>query len=318
MKKNKLLLLCGCIFCVLSIAFVMVQNKGKAEEEIWGMADAKEININPKVSGRIIKICVNEGDTVKEGQVLAYLDRDTQQTERMQTQAALAVQLAQLEQTNLSAQNSKQVLEAAVQKAEADLALARNDEQRYAALLAQNAVSQQAYDTYASKLKTAQAAYASAKANLLQNDVNKSLLAMRQKQINEIQGKMAAVELSEKEAVIRAPFTGVINKKYLEEGSLISPTVPLFSLQDGSDNWVNFKVKETDLEKFSIGQKVQLRARNSKLCLQGTIVAISKKADYATIKATSERGEKDIVAFNVKVQTNDRRVWPGMRFSLEG
>lgn len=317
MRKNKLLLFWGCIFCLLSAVFIMLQHEGQAQEEIWGMADAKEVNINPKVSGRIIKICVNEGDSVKEGQILAYLDRDTQQTERMQTQAALAVQLAQLEQTNISAQNSKQVLEAAVQKAEADLILARSDEQRYAALVAQNAVSQQAYDTYNSKLKTAQAAYDSAKANLLQNDVNKSLVEMRQKQINEIRGKMAAVELSEKETIIRAPFPGVINKKYLEEGSLISPTVPLFSLQDSSDNWVNFKVKETDLEKFTIGQKVQLHARNSKLRLQGTIVAISKKADYATIKATSERGEKDIVAFNVKVQTNDSRVWPGMRFCLE-
>lgn len=317
MKKNKLLLLFGCVFGLLSAVFFMVQHEGQAKEEIWGMADAKEVNINPKVSGRIIKICVSEGDTVKAGQVLAYLDRDAQQTERMQAQAALAVQLAQLEQTNISALNSKQVLEAAVQKAESDLALARSEEQRYAVLLAKNAVSQQAYDTYKSKLKTAQSAYDSAKANLLQNDVNKSLLEMRQKQINEMQGKMAAVELSEKEAVIRAPFSGIINKKYLEEGSLISPTVPLFSLQDDSDNWVNFKVKETDLAKFTVGQTVQLRARDGKLRVTGKIVAISKKADYATIKATSERGEKDIVAFNVKVQTNDSRVLPGMRFCME-
>lgn len=317
MKKNKLLLLFGCVFGLLSAVFFMVQHEGQAKEEIWGMADAKEVNINPKVSGRIIKICVSEGDTVKAGQVLAYLDRDAQQTERMQAQAALAVQLAQLEQTNISALNSKQVLEAAVQKAESDLALARSEEQRYAVLLEKNAVSQQAYDTYKSKLKTAQSAYDSAKANLLQNDVNKSLLEMRQKQINEMQGKMAAVELSEKEAVIRAPFSGIINKKYLEEGSLISPTVPLFSLQDDSDNWVNFKVKETDLAKFTVGQTVQLRARDGKLRVTGKIVAISKKADYATIKATSERGEKDIVAFNVKVQTNDSRVLPGMRFCME-
>lgn len=315
LQKNKKLLILLASICCLLLAFT-VTTYGSQEEEIWGLADAKEININPKVSGRIIRLCVNEGDAVEKGQILAYLDTDAQSVERTQVQAALAAQIAQLQQTNFANQNSSQVLEAALQKSKADLEVAQNDEQRYKTLLEQNAVSQQVYDNYKSKLQTAQAAYASAKANMLQNAANNEVMVMRQKQINELQGKLDSVALQEQEAVIRAPFNGVITKKYLEEGSLISPTVALFSLQDAQDNWVNFKVKETTLDKYAVGNVVTLRSRNGKT-LQGKIVAISRKPDYATIKATNERGDKDITAFNVKVQVNDARVFPGMRFCLQ-
>lgn len=317
MKKNIPLIILGSVLLMFILIFITMQKQTQAKEENWGMADAKEVNINPKVSGRIIKICVEEGSAVKQGDILAYLDKDSQNIERTQTQAALAAQIAQLEQTNITAQNNQQVLNANLQKAEADLVTAQNDEQRYSRLLKKNAVSQQLYENYANKLQAAQSAYDSAKANMLQNDVNKSLLVMRQKQINEIQGKLASVKLSENEAVIRAPFSGIITKKYLEEGALVSPTIPIFSLQDSNDNWVNFKIKETDLEKYKIGQAIKLRGRNNSLILKGKIVAVSRKPDYATIKATNERGEKDIVSFNLKVQVNDERLWPGMRFCLE-
>lgn len=74
------------------------------------------------------------------------------------------------------------------------------------------------------------------------------------------------------ETEIHAPFDGIITNKYVEEGSLISSSVPLYSLQDRTDNWVDFKIKETEINNF------------------------------ATQKATSERGDVDIIAFNLKVR----------------
>lgn len=60
-----------------------------------------------------------------------------------------------------------------------------------------------------------------------------------------------------------------------------------------------------------------MTGRNDGLRLQGRIVDISKKPNFATYRATSERGDDDdIITFNVKVQVNDVRVRPGMRFRL--
>ena len=76
---------------------------------------------------------------------------------------------------------------------------------------------------------------------------------------------------------------------------------------------------ETQLSDFAVGQEVDLVARDGKTHMSGTITDISKKAEFATQRATSERGDAtDIVSFNVKIQVNDARLRPGMRTRLAG
>lgn len=187
-----------------------------ADQTTWGRADAKEIDVNSKIAGRVVELLVKEGDTVKEGQVIARID--------------------------------KRSLEA--QKAEATL----------------------------------------------QN-----------------------IEVLLDETEIRAPFDGVITQKYIEEGSMISNGTPLVAVQDPEDNWIDIKVPETKLLKYHVSQEVTLIGRDNQMKVTGTITDISKKAEFATQRATSERGdETDIVSFNVKVQVNSDVLRPGMRFRLEG
>ena len=59
-----------------------------------------------------------------------------------------------------------------------------------------------------------------------------------------------------------------------------------------------------------------MQGRNDFVKLVGTVESIRRKADFATQKATSERGDVDIIAFNLKVRTNDEQIYPGMRFKL--
>ena len=125
-----------------------------------------------------------------------------------------------------------------------------------------------------------------------------------------------AVNLEETE--ICAPFDGIITQKYVEEGQLISNAIPSFALQNPLDNWIDFKISETQLKNLSIGDKVTVIGRDQSLRLEGTIESIRRKADFATQKATSEREDVDVVAFNVKVRTDSEVVWSGMRFALDG
>lgn len=296
----------------------------------WGMADAKEINVNSKVAGRVVELCVEEGQHVEKGQVIARIDRDMQEPQQRQAQAALAAQYAQLQQTVLASQSAEGTLAANLHAAQAKAAqagtavsLAAKDEARYRSLLEASAVSQQTYDTYRSRLEDAQAVLASAnagvasaQASLLKNQENKSIQEAAQAQAEAMQGQLDAVNVNLAETEIRAPFSGVITRKYVEEGALISPTVPLYALQDAGDNWVDFKVKETDLKNYVVGEQVELIARDEQTRFTGTIESIRRKGDFATQKATSERGEADIIAFNVKVRTNNDSIWPGMRFRL--
>lgn len=321
----------GLAVCVLVSGFYWQVSQARQEvAENWGIAEAKETPVNSKVAGRVVQLYVKEGDTVQAGQLLARIDQDAQATNRTQAEAALRAQYAQVQATIAGSQTDQGVLAAQVNSARAQavqaktaLDLAARDEGRYRSLLAQSAISQQQYDQVKAKLDNAQAAYdaaqagvASAEASQQKNQANAEAVAAQREQLQALQGKIDAVAVSEKETEIRAPFSGVITKKYVEENGLISQTTPLFSMQDSHDNWVIFKVKETDLGQYHIGDKLTLTGRNKTVKIPGTIEMINRKADYATVKATNERGDKDIVTFDVKVRTNSPDVWPGMRFTL--
>lgn len=197
------------------------------------------------------------------------------------------------------------------------------DRYREREFLKSEAISKELYDTYKTRLEDAEAAETAAQANvdsaksaLLQNAQNQAQIEAAREQAQVLQGQLDSVNINLEETEIRAPFDGIITSKNVEEGSLISSAVPLYSLQDRKDNWIDFKVKETDLSDYHIGDKLKLQGRNADLIIEGTIESIRRKGDFATQKATSERGDVDIMAFNVKVRTNNEAVWSGMRFKI--
>lgn len=298
--------------------------------EVWGRADAKEVDINSKIPGRVVSLLVKEGDKVTKGQMLARIDnRDivAQTNQALANIKALEAQQAQASTvTTLQDQTAKAALTTAnaqLEKAKSDLALAESDYNRFSELVQSKAISPQLFDTYRTKYQVAQAAYnqaqasiKTAQAGLLQTDVNSANEAAIQSKVAQAQASLQQVEVSLDETEIRAPFDGIITAKYVEEGAMVSQGMPLVAVQDPLDNWVNLKVKETELSHYAVQQTVQLQGRDGNLTLPGTIVDISKKAEFATYRATSERGDSDIITFNVKIQVNSDKVRPGMRFKL--
>lgn len=293
-KWERILALCLAVLMTLLIC-TGCGRTADADKTTWGRADAKEIDVNSKIAGRVVALYVKEGDTVKEGQVIARIDKRSLEAQKAEAEASIRALRAQQAQasvtTNMESGTTSSAVsqaQATADKARADLALSQADHDRYAELLAQGAVSRQTFDQYDTKYQTAQAT--------LQN-----------------------IEVSLDETEIRAPFDGVITEKYIEEGSMISNGTPLVAVQDPTDNWVDIKVPETELSKYAVGQQVKLIGRDDKTEVTGTITDISKKAEFATQRATSERGdETDIVSFNVKVQIDSDVLRPGMRFRLAG
>lgn len=317
---------------MLTMVSMMIAGCGGtgASQEVWGRAEAKEVDINSKIPGRVIALLVKEGDLVKKGQLLARIDKRDIVAQSDQAQAnikALEAQTAQASSvTELQDQTAKAGLNTAIaqkEKAKSDLSLAESDYNRFKKLVAAGAISTQLFDTYQTKYQVAQASYTqaqaavvAAEAGLLQTQVNTANEAAMRSKVAQARAALQQIEVSLDETEIRAPFDGIVTTKYIEEGAMVSTGMPLVAVQDPCDNWVNLKVKETELSKYAIGQNVNLQGRDSKLNLAGTIVDISKKAEFATYRATNERGDSDIITFNVKIQINSEKVRPGMRFKL--
>lgn len=330
-KPIKLGIFLTALIAGMGVFYWQVSLAHQADTGVWGIADAKESNVNSKMAGRVVALYVKEGDTVYKGQIMAKIDADAETIQKQQAQAALAAQLAQVRQVSLSSDSTKGKLEAALAQAQAQAVqakaaedLASRDEARYAALLQQDAVPRQTYDSYRSQLEqaqansaAAQAAVDSAQSALKENEANEAAKDSAKNQADALQSQLDTTQLNMTETEIRAPYDGVINQKFIEEGALISSSVPLFSVQDTSDNWVDFPIKETEIDAYHVGDTVRLESRNGNI-VEGTIESIRRKADFATQKATSERGDTDVMAFNLRVRTDSLSVWPGMRFRLIG
>ena len=275
-----------CIVGVMLIAALAISGCDKKDNPddstVWGQADATEVSINTKIPGRLVDLYVQEGVRVHKGDMLAQIDA------------------REVSAMNAAAKAKISAAKAARLQAEANLDQARRDLARYEELYRAGAISRSMYENLQSKCDILAAVCEQAEAN-----VEASTEAFNQSAVNV------------GETVITAPFDGIVTTKYVDAGAMVSTGMPIVGLQDPSKNWVNFKVKETDLDRYKLNSEVTLYGRNKDLQVKGTIVDISQKPNFATYRATSERGDdQDIITYNVKVQVNDPRIHPGMRFRM--
>lgn len=318
---------------LLVFLFFNLVGCGQQTEEagIWGRVESKEVDINSKIPGRVVKILVQEGQEVKAGQVLARIDKRDLLAKLRQAQAqskSLEAQVSQagtaVELQETTTQSGIQSAAAQVQNALVDLQLAQKNYQRFQELYNSGAISEKNLDEVRAKCQAtqniyaqSQAALAAAKANYSQGtQINRENQAAVASKLTQARAAVDEISLLLEETEIKAPIDGIVTSLIMEEGELVSAGMSLMAVMDPQNNWVNLKVKETELSKYRLNDKVTLQGRDKGFKIQGTIVDISKKPEFATYRATNERGDTDLITFNVKIQVNSEAIRPGMRFQI--
>lgn len=106
-------------------------------------------------------------------------------------------------------------------------------------------------------------------------------------------------------AVVKAPIAGTINSRFVEQGALIAPNVPLFEIVDGSRIKVNCNVSESKARLLKTGQKVTATANDSSSeVFTGTIKSIGIKTDRGLnypVEIMMDRNDKLHVGMYLKV-----------------
>jgi RND family efflux transporter MFP subunit len=169
-----------------------------------------QATVRSKVSGVVKQTTVQEGMNVSAGQVIARLDDSEARARVAQQQAAL-------------------------NDAAARLALAKKNQANSAALLKQNYIAQNAYDTTSNSVDLAQAAVDSARAQL----------------------ELARIALND--TTIDAPLSGVVSKRHAQAGEKLSPDSPVFSIVDLRQLTLDAQVPASDIPRVKVGQEVQFK-----------------------------------------------------------
>lgn len=218
-----------------------------------------------RVGGYVKDINFEENTKVPEGQVLVTLDdRDYKikleqaQAGQVGANAGVGVSQSQIAATSANTNTAKANIEAARVK----LSLAQKDYERYANLIKDGAITQQAFDQAKAQKETAQAAYTAAvdqyNAAVKQVGTTQSQLSVSSSGVTQHRSDVDFAKLQLSYTQIKAPATGIVSKKNVQKGQLVQPGQALFAIVNENSLFVTANFKETQLEKLHAGLPVKI------------------------------------------------------------
>lgn len=179
------------------------------------LAAVQLVEVRPRVSGYLKSIHFDEGQMVKQGDLLFVIDPRP-------FEAALNSVTAQLEEAQAKVEQAKSIFgqrQAELKQAEAALDLAKKRLERSDVLLKRNAVSPEEGDIRESEYLQAQADVAASQANLA---AAKAGISTAEAAVETAQAAIENARLDLSYTQLRAPISGRVSKWQVTEGNLVS------------------------------------------------------------------------------------------------
>jgi multidrug efflux pump subunit AcrA (membrane-fusion protein) len=252
------------------------------------IAAYRESKIGPKISGRCERIFVEEGDHIKEGQMLARLDQSSLIIAKKQAQAALATAKATLNKVLAGTrQELIEQAEADFTSAKANLDWAQKEFARNEALYRRHVVSEKSLDSIKMQLQVAEAQYKKAEEYLemAKRGSTKEDIEVASAQVAQAEVALKMAEQNLEDSVIAAPFAGVVVKRLKNEGEYITstPDTPIIYIADINKVNVEVDIPEDKIRDLCLGQRAEIRVDGyPDEVFQGQVSLIRPLIDSAT------------------------------------
>lgn len=267
--KKRLPLIVGAVAALAVVIGGVVWWQGKqrweATENAFVQADTTEVS--PQIDGYVVEVLVADNQRVEAGQILIRLDDADAKANLAQAEANLAALQAGVQNVDARAVQEQAVIAsraAAVNQAQAQAELARQQVDRYGRLAEQGWVSQQRIETEQAGVRTAQASVAEAQAALVAEQRAAGVLgSTRNQSVASVEQARAAVDkarIALDRTVIRAPVAGVVGARGVRVGQYVRPGGQILSIVPLGDAYVVANFKETQMDRLRLGQTVEIRA----------------------------------------------------------
>ncbi|GGU49514.1 glycoside hydrolase family 43 [Pseudomonas laurentiana] len=262
-----------------------------------GRLEATEVQIASKVPGRLADVLVDEGDTVKQGQLLARIDTRTLEAQRSQAEAEV-----------LRAKQNYAAAQANVQLRQSELLLASQELRRSRELFQRKYASQQLLDQQQARFDTSSSAVVAARAQLAA--INAAIGAA-QAQVEQLTSEID-------DSSLRAPIDGVIQLRLAEPGEVLAAGGRVLLLIDPNDQYMNLYLPASTAGKLTMGDqaRIVLDALPDK-ALPAKITFVAAKAQF-TPKQVETRDERQKLVFRVKLRLTDPSAQPQAKPGMPG
>ncbi|MGP1679879.1 MAG: HlyD family secretion protein [Burkholderiales bacterium] len=313
---------------------------------------ADMVTVASRVAGWVTRVAVVEGQAVEAATVLLEIDR---------RDAELAVQELEAQRAAVTAERARLVAEQALvrgqtearlQSARAELAaakvtvsslepqraLASSEFGRSRRLFDQKMVSQRQRDLADAQLQRIEREFRIAAANLQgaearvrEAEAERARLAvlagqlkMLEKREAEIAARVARQRLDLGDRSLKSPLKGVVDRMFVDAGEYVSPGQRLMLLHDPAKVWIEANIKETELRRLEIGQKVQVHVdAYPDEAFEGRVERIGQSATstFALLPSPNPSGNFTKITQRVPVRIalaqREARLRPGMMVEIK-
>ena len=284
---------------------------------LYGNVDVRQVDMAFQALGRVQEMRFEEGDAVKEGDLLARLEPETYKdladlaTARMEGQRIALQRLQAGSRAEEIARDKAQVEAARAAVVDAELLLKRRGE-----LLKTGNVSRElydeaknAYDTAVARLDVATQVAQLTRIGPRQEDIDqaKAALSAEQSTLSLAERRLADTEL-------KAPADAIVLSRIVEPGAMVGPSSPVYTLALTDKVWVRTYVSEPDLGRIKPGMAVKVYTdTDPNRAYEGWIGFISPTAEFTpkTVETTELRTQL-VYRLRVFVRDPDDRLRQGM------
>lgn len=233
---------------------------------LTGVVAAKaQANLSSVITGSVLAVDVNVGDRVQAGQVLVRIDDSTLRAQLQQNQGSLAAAQARLAQIRSGAGGTSASANANLDSARVAYQTALANARRNRQLFAQGYVSQAAVDdaqqaaaAAAAQLQSAQVAAENANLGGRTTSSAQSEIRNQQALVAEASGAVQLTQAQIAQAVVTAPFSGVVTQRSVDPGTLAVPGTALVQVSDLNPVYVNVGIPEENLPYIHPGTSVDV------------------------------------------------------------
>ncbi len=294
------------VIFVAIIAIIGFIFMNKPSEIIEGQVEGTTVRISGKLPGRVVKIFVEEGDSVKAGDTLVHIHSAV--AEAQLTEAEAMKEVAQAQNRKVDAGTRSQIIQAAydmLQQAKAAVTITEKTYRRMDNLYNEGVLSEQkrdeakaAYDAAVAARNAAESNYSLAKAGAQKED-KESTAAL----VSAAGGGVEQVKAVLADSYLTAPFDGTIDEVYPEPGELVALGAPIMTLLRSDKRWITFNVREELLNDIKQGSKVRLMIPAlGRREIDAEVYYIRDMGSYATWRSTKSTGDWDSRTFEIKAR----------------
>ncbi len=244
-----------------------------------GTIEIIEIDVSPKISGRILKLTSQLGEKSDSGRLLAELDIEELRAHLDEIQAGYALIESQIKQARIQLENlNKQV-------------------QRLKRSLEAGAITQSKYD----EVET-------------QRDYTRQQISTFRAQEESLRAQEEVLMAQIENAFIYAPLSGWITSKNMEVGELAMPGIPIYTISDLSEAYINVYVNETRIGEINLGDSAHVTIDTyPDNPFTGFVDFISPEAEF-TPKNIQTKEERVKLVFRIRISLDnpENKLKPGL------